>query len=305
MNKQKTPLQKPAELHDITLRLEHLSMRNQPEEMLLSLYGYTKAYRQFAELIGEQVEPDNLNVFQLECVERGSVKLKNKVGYKPNLINFIGLQLLKLLINDTSDENFEEKALELEKDTADFIENTESLEPTFDGVRREPHFDRVTLAEIMHGMSESGKLLMPEEHFEVVTHSEESDKTNVVEFKRSFRSTVSINELRKVKPEPYDGEDTVIALRPCNVGTSSWYVQSVVTKRKFYVRITHSDWLTRYQKGEMPVARANDLIKVNLKCDVISTKTGLSRNVNAVIDKVYGVEKGKHLTSDQQVNLFE
>ncbi|WP_020480903.1 hypothetical protein [Vibrio harveyi] len=302
--KLKTPLKTPKELHDITLRLEHVSMRNQPEEMLLSLYGYTKAYRQFVELVGEQVEPDSLAVFQLDCVEKGSVKLKNKVGYKPNLIDFIGMQLFKLLHNDVSDENFEEKAVELEKDTADFIEKSEASQPCFDGVRREPYFDRVTLAEVMQGMSDSGKLLMPKEHFEIVTPSE-GDETNVVKFSRSFRSTVSISELKKVKPEKHDGEDTIIALRPCNVGTSSWYVQSVITKRKFYVRITDVDWLTRYQQGKMPVVRANDLINVNLKCDVVATNTGLSRNVNAEIDKVYSVEKGKHLIIDQQANLFE
>ncbi|USD60770.1 hypothetical protein J4N45_01805 [Vibrio sp. SCSIO 43140] len=305
-NKNHTPkLKQPAQLFDVTLRLEHLKNRDRPEEMLLSLYGYTKAYRKFIELVGQELEPDEFSVFQLERVTEGSVKLKNKVGYKPGVLSFIGLQLAKLLLNDASDDNIESKARELEKDTADFIESRSSKGEQTEIERREPYFDRVTLAEVMNDISDAGTLLMPKEHFEVINSEKNKKSAQVLQFNRSFRSSVSISELKKLKPEPYDGDDTVIALRPCNVGDSSWYVQSVVTERKYYAKITDSEWLIDYQSGKMPAVRANNLIEVNLKCSIVKGQNGSVRNVNAEITKVHRVKESNLLSDTQQANLFE
>ncbi|MDO6708125.1 hypothetical protein [Photobacterium sp. 1_MG-2023] len=302
--KVKKPLICPEELHDITLKLEHNEMRDKPEDMLMSLYCYTKGYRRFVELIGEQVEPEYLSVFKLDHVERGSVKLKNKVGYRPGLINFIAIQLAKLMIDDTTDDNLEEKAIELEQNTSDFIDENSVSGNSLVNDKKEPYIDRITLAEIMADFSKGGELLLRKEYFEVSDNSVK-ENSNVFRFDKAFRSHVSINELKKAKHEPYNGDDTVIALRPCNVGDASWYVESIKTKRKYFVRIGDKEWLSKYQTGRMEVVRANDLIHVNLKCDVVEAKKGSSRNVNAVITKVHGVEEGKHLSPNQQANLFE
>lgn len=302
--KNTTALQKPKQLHDITLRLEHQEMRERPEDMILALYCYTKAYRRFVELVGEQIEPESLAIFQLDHVERGSVKLKNKVGYKPSVTNFIGLMLTKLLLSDTTDENLDRKAEELETDTTDFIENDCQSGSDLAGCQ-EAYIDKVALAEIMRDISDGGQLLMPKEHFEVIDETSSVLPSNVIKFNPVFRSHVSIAELKKSKPEPFNGKDTIIALRPCNVGVSSWYVESVVTKRKFFVRIKDSEWLTKYQSGRMSVVRANDLINVNLMCDIVVSKAGNARNMNAVITKVHNVDTGKFLAPENQADMFQ
>ncbi|HIF6105727.1 hypothetical protein [Vibrio parahaemolyticus] len=305
MNNEKKKLQEPTQLHDITLRLEHLKMRERPEDMILALHCYTRAYRKFVELVGEQIDPESLAVFQLDHIEEGSVKLKNKVGYKPSITNFIGYMLTKLLVEDTTDDNLESKAQTLESDTAEFINETKSEEDKDLVGHHEPYIDRVALAEIMKDISDGGQLLMPKEHFEVIDENNDSSPSNVIKFKPAFRSHVSISDLKKSKPEPFNGQDTIIALRPCNVGDSSWYVESVVTKRKFFVRIVDTDWLTKYQSGRMSVVRANDLINVNLVCDVVISKSGTSRNVNAKITKVHNVEQGSFLVPEDQADMFE
>ncbi|WP_273057564.1 MULTISPECIES: hypothetical protein [Shewanella] len=301
----KTSPQEPQQLHDITLRLEHLKMRNCPEDMILALHCYTRAYRKFVELLGEQIEPESLAVFQLDHIEEGSVKLKNKVGYKPSITNFIGFMLTKLLVDDATDENLESKAQVLETETAGFIRKLGDASDKDLIGHHDPYVDRITLAEIMKDISDGGQLLMPKEHFEVIEESDDSLPKNVIKFEPEFRSHVSISDLKKSKPEPFNGPDTIIALRPCNVGYSSWYVESVVTKRKFFVRIEDSEWLTKYQSGRMSVVRANDLISVNLVCDVVTSNSGNARNVNAKITNVNNVEPGKFLSPKDQADMFE
>ncbi len=295
-------LTKPETLHDITLRLEHLELRDHPEDLLYSLHCYTKGYRRFIELVGAQVQPDLIPVFQLDHVERGSIKLQNKVGYSPSLTNWLGFKLAKLLGEDINDDNLQEKVTELEEQVADLIEE---LDPQEDlAGRPEPYIDPITFAEIMNDFSDGGKQLKPDEHFEIIeSHSDES--SNVIPFDRKFRSYVNTSELKKSKPEPFDGDDTFVAIKPCNVGDGSWWVKSTITQRSFYVRIQDSEWLTKYQAGRLPAVVANDLISVNLVCDIVRNKTGGARNVNAYVTKVHKVEKAKFLAPENQTKLFE
>ncbi|EPQ9917469.1 hypothetical protein ACUY0J_001385 [Vibrio vulnificus] len=296
-------LSKPKQLHDITLRLEHLELREQPEDLLYSLHCYTKGYRRFIELIGTQVEPNLIPVFQLDYVERGSIKLKNKIGYKPSFINWLGYMLTKLLSEDVTDENLKEKVSKLEEKTAEFIEETCPHDDLME--KPDPYIDPITFAEIMNDFSNGGKMLQPKEHFEVIESVDAEESKKVIPFDRSFRSYVSISELKKAKPQPFDGDDTFIAIKPCNVGDGAWWVKSIITHRSFYVRIQDSEWLAKYQSGKLPTVVANDLIKVNLVCDIIVNKTGGARNVNAYVTKVHGVEKAKFLIPDNQAKLFE
>ncbi|HCE3313437.1 TPA: hypothetical protein NG567_005171 [Vibrio parahaemolyticus] len=296
-------LSKPTQLHDITLRLEHLQLREKPEDLIYSLHCYTKGYRRFVELVGSQVEPNLIPVFQLDYVERGSIKLKNKIGYEPSFINWLGYKLTELLSEDITDQNLKQKVSELEEETAEFIENTCPHDDLLE--KPEPYIDPITFAEIMNDFSDGGKQLQPKEHFEVIESSDDEESKNVIPFSRSFRSHVSISELKKAKPQPFDGDDTFIAIKPCNVGDGAWWVKSTKTHRSFYVRIQDSEWLAKYQSGKLPAVVANDLISVNLVCDVIVNKTGGARNVNAYVTKVHGVEKAKFLTPDNQTKLFE
>ncbi|MDA0119771.1 hypothetical protein [Vibrio sp. T11.5] len=296
-------LSKPKQLHDITLRLEYLELREQPEDLLYSLHCYTKGYRRFIELVGTQVEPNLIPVFQLDYVERGSIKLKNKIGYKPSFINWLGYMLTKLLSEDITDENLKDKVSELEEKTTEFIEETCPHNDLME--KPDPYIDPITFAEIMNDFSDGGKQLQPKEHFEVIESVDAEESKKVISFDRSFRSYVSISELKKAKPQPFDGDDTFIAIKPCNVGDGAWWVKSTITHRSFYVRIQDSEWLARYQSGKLPAVVANDLIKVNLVCDVIVNKTGGARNVNAYVTKVHGVEKAKFLSPDNQAKLFE
>lgn len=211
--------------------------------------------------------------------------------------------LTKLLSEDITDENLKEKVSELEEKTTEFIEETCPHNDLME--KPEPYIDPITFAEIMNDFSDGGKQLQPKEHFEVIESVDTEESNKVISFDRSFRSYVSISELKKAKPQPFDGDDTFIAIKPCNVGDGAWWVKSTITHRSFYVRIQDSEWLARYQSGKLPAVVANDLIKVNLVCDVIVNKTGGARNVNAYVTKVHGVEKAKFLSPDNQAKLFE
>lgn len=299
-------LNKPEQLHDIDLRLEYLELRDNPEDLFYSLFCYTKGYRKFLELVGTQVEPNIIPVFQLDYVERGSIKLKNKIGYKPSFINWLGYKLTELLSNDLTDENLKEKVSELEEDTAKFIKETCPICPNDELIERpEPYIDPITFAEIMSDFSNGGQILNPDEYFEVIESNGDEKSKKILPFDRSFRSYVSISELKKAKPQPFNGDDTFIAIKPCNVGDGAWWVQSVITKRYFYVRIQDAEWLANYQSGRLPTVVANDLITVNLVCDVLKNKNGIAKNVNAYVTKVHKIDKAKFLTADNQTKLFE
>ncbi|WP_244956969.1 hypothetical protein [Enterovibrio norvegicus] len=211
--------------------------------------------------------------------------------------------MTKLLSEDITDENLKEKVSELEEKTAEFIEEICPHDDLM--MKPDPYIDPITFAEIMKDFSDGGKQLQPSEHFEVIESVDTEESGKVIPFDRSFRSHVSISELKKAKPQPFDGDDIFIAIKPCNVGDGAWWVKSTITHRSFYVRIQDSEWLAKYQSGKLPAVVANDLIKVNLVCDVIVNKTGGARNVNAYVKKVHGVEKALFLIPENQAKLFE
>jgi hypothetical protein len=168
-----TSLTKVEKTSGLTLRLEHQNLRTEPEDMLLALHCYTKGYRRFVELIGQQIEPDLESVFLFDHVERGSIKLINKVGYKPGILNFIAYQLTKLLLEDATEDNLEQKALNIEDETSSFVSEHNRTNETTAPIS-EPYIDRVTLAEIMNDISVGGEMLRENEHFEV--SNEEPDR---------------------------------------------------------------------------------------------------------------------------------
>ncbi|MEZ9548907.1 MULTISPECIES: hypothetical protein [Vibrio] len=295
-----TPIKKCSETNNLTLRLEHRDLRANPEDMLLALHCYTKGYRHFIELIGQQIEPDSESVFLFDHVERGSIKLINKVGYKGGVLDFIALQLTKLLLNDATEDNLEQKAQEIEQETSAFLKSHN----TFSANIVDPYIDRISLAEVMNDISTGGEMLMDQEHFEV-SANESSSSNKVYKFDPGFRSHISMADLKKSQPEPFNGKDTIIAIKPCNIGTGSWYVKSIISQRQFFVKIVDHEWLSKYQSGKMAVVRANDLIRVNLICDVVVSSSGNTRNANAIINHVHSVERDKFISSDSQANLFE
>lgn len=145
-------------------------------------------------------------------------------------------------------------------------------------------------------------MLEKAEYFEI--YNEENGLKNNYKINPHYKSTVSIKELKKSKPIPFDDKDALIALRPCNVGQGRWYVYSVITKRSFYTSISDYKWLSEYQSGKMDVVRANDIIHVNLQCNIVKYGNTTLKNINSVITKVHNIERSTFMTEDDQVNLF-
>ncbi|WP_318436023.1 hypothetical protein [Photobacterium leiognathi] len=288
------------ELNNITLKLHHNEMRDCPEEVLLALYRYTSGYHKIAKLIGEQIEPNVNCTFKLEHVQRGSIELKNKIGYKPSSINFIAYLITKLLKDDTSDNNLDKVVNDLEKETTEYNVQNSSNDELFEN--NETYIDKLSLAEALDDFSKASELLEKAEYFEI--YNEENGLKNNYKINPHYKSTVSIKELKKSKPIPFDDKDTLIALRPCNVGQGRWYVYSVITKRSFYTSISDYKWLSEYQSGKMDVVRANDIIHVNLQCNIVKYGNKTLKNINSVITKVHNIERSTFMTEDDQVNLF-
>lgn len=146
-------IESPQQKSNVILKLNHLEHRDNPDELLLSLYQYTVGFKKFSELVSQQFDPECQLDFKLDRVEHGSITFKSILGLRGSLINFITEQIHDLVLdNPTKPEDIEAKAEELES----VIAKEMQAQLPANTYRVEPYIDRVTLAEVCTALSDGG-----------------------------------------------------------------------------------------------------------------------------------------------------
>ncbi|CRM31406.1 hypothetical protein [Pseudomonas sp. 58 R 3] len=256
---------------------------------------YINAYRDLCQVLANSVELKADFEFQLNGIEKGSIisklsRLRNGVDdFFEQSFYKSGMALFDELSDECqteSEEDVEGLAVTLENRLADEMP----------GNLVAPHVDRQGLAFVLNKFSLANKKMQSGETVEVFTS--EADKPHSINTSWSFTGDAAKMFLGKT--EIFEGRDKLFAMIQVNEGNSVWTFKSPATQQKFPAKITHKEWLERYQGGLIPAIGPFDMLDAELSYVIYTPPEGKGRVQirNAKINNVLGVLRGGN--SDKQ-----
>ncbi|PHS62053.1 MAG: hypothetical protein COB09_16590 [Thalassobium sp.] len=254
---------------ELSIKLDYLEDRKNPEEIFEAMALYINAYRDFGQLLSTSVGIKTDFEFQLNHVEIGSIL--SKLSSLPSRID----QFLEAAFYNSGNELFEDLT------NIDRTENEEQVEALAVGLESslvdnlpkqiaDPHVDRRHLAEVLNKFSHANQKMKAGECVEFISNSNE--KPCIVN--TEWRFTGNPKEMFLGKTEYREFEDKLYVKVAVNEGRSVWTFKSASLKKTFSARIIEKDWLDRYQGGFIPPIGPKDIIEAKVGLDFYTPPKG-------------------------------
>ena len=113
------------------------------------------------------------------------------------------------------------------------------------------------------------------EQNETVSFYSEKEESNIYNFDTKWRFTGNPAEMFLGKIEHFDEvEGNFYVLTVVNEGNAVWSFRSSEMDRRMTARITHKDWLERYQNGLIQPIGPKDLLHAEASYDVYTPPKG-------------------------------
>lgn len=272
---------------ELSIKLNYLEGRNDPAEIFEAMALYINAYRDFGQVLTSSVGIKADFEFQLNGIEKSSIlsKLSSISGKIDEIFESAfyasGDKLFKELTNvdvTETEEQVEFLAAILESELAQNLPQEIA----------DPHIDRQNLAVVLDKFSTANQKIKPNESVIIASNTDKSSKLNT-----GWRFNGNPREmfLGETKNEEFD--DKLYVTVSVNEGNSVWSFRSLTTKKRFSGRITHKEWLERYQDGKIPPIGPKDLIEAKITMDIYTPPKGkgLPQIRNAKIIHISNIQR--------------
>lgn len=255
---------------ELSIKLEYLKKRQNPAEIFEAMALYINAYRDLGELLSCSVGINTDFCFQLNDIEKGSIL--SRVSAIPGKIDEIievafynsGNNLFKELTNVAITESEEQVELLAARLETSLVENLPQQ-------IADPHIGRQALAFILDKFSTANQKIKSGES--VILNSG-SNKDNECKLNTAWRFRGNPKEMFQGKTQSKELDDKLYVTVSVNEGNSVWSFRSLTLDKRFSARITHKDWLERYQNGLTPPIGPKDLIDAKVTLDIYTPPRG-------------------------------
>ena len=283
---------------ELAISIDFNKNRTNPAQIFEAMGLYINAYRDLCQILANSVELKADFEFQLNGVEKGSI-ISKLSRLKNGLDDFLeqsfyrsGMALFDELADECqteSEEEVEALAVTLESRLADEMP----------GNLVAPHVDRQGLAHVLSKFSLANNRMQSGETVEVYT----SDVEKHHPINTNWVFTGDPGKMFLGKTETFEGRDKLYVMIQVNEGNSVWTFKSPATQQKFPAKITHKEWLERYQNGFIPAIGPLDMIEADLSYIIYTPPEGKGRVQirNAKIKNVLSVHRSGN--SDKQYVL--
>jgi len=255
---------------ELSIKLEYLEERQNPAEIFEAMALYINAYRDFGQLLSSSVGLNADFEFQLNDIEKGSIL--SKLSALPGKIDQIfesafynsGNDLFKELTDvetTESEEQVEALAADLETSLADNLPQQIA----------DPHVDRRGLAIVLDKFSTANQKMKSGEGVTLKTGINEEQECKI---NTAWRFKGNPREMFLGETESRELEDKLYVKVAVNEGNSVWTFRSLALDKSFSARITHKDWLERYQDGLVSPVGPKDLIEARVAFDIYTPPRG-------------------------------
>lgn len=254
---------------ELSIEIDYDYKRANPAAIFEAMALYINAYKDLGQILVNSIDLKTDFEFQLNSINEGSIisRMAALAGRFSsaceNSLYSSGLSLfndLSCQASTGSEEDVEALAVKLETDFSKALPQ--------DIV--DPHVDRQALAFVLDKLSHANSKLCPSETVNLYT----GNKSNICELNTDWRFTGTPRKMFLGKTESYQVRDKLYVKISVNEGNSVWTFKSPAMNRRFPARITHKDWLDRYQRGLVQAIGPLDLLEVEISYDVYTPPEG-------------------------------
>lgn len=254
---------------ELSIKLDYLPSRERPAEVFEAMALYIEAYKDFGQVLINSVGIRSDFEFQLNTIEKGSIL--SKLSALPNRFDSVlegvfytaASKTLGKLTKETSTEaEVESLSVELEEDIVSSMPNQTAS----------PLINRAQLSFALKKFSMANEKM---KSGETISFASDAEETNVYQLDTGWRFTGNPAEMFLGQVEHFEEvEGKFYVLTVVNEGNAVWSFRNAEMDRRMTARITHKDWLDRYQNGLIQPIGPKDLLQAVASYDVYTPPKG-------------------------------
>ncbi|MCO9665953.1 hypothetical protein KU406_17445, partial [Salmonella enterica subsp. enterica serovar Montevideo] len=233
---------------ELSIKIDYLKDRHNPEEVFEAMALYINAYRDFGQVLSNSIGIKADFNFQLNEIKSGSIL--SKLSVIPGKID----EILANAFYNSGDELFRELT---DIETTDTEEQVETLAVNLETALAknlpqqiaDPNIDRQNLSFALEKFSTANQKIKPNESVIITSNS---DNNQNFKFNTKWRFGGKPREMFLGSTESIELNDKLYVTVSVNEGNSVWSFRSISLDKRLSGRITHKEWLERYQDGLIP-----------------------------------------------------
>ncbi|EKB4798992.1 hypothetical protein OOF04_004402 [Salmonella enterica subsp. enterica serovar Montevideo] len=255
---------------ELSIKIDYLKDRHNPEEVFEAMALYINAYRDFGQVLSNSIGIKADFNFQLNEIKSGSIL--SKLSVIPGKID----EILANAFYNSGDELFRELT---DIETADTEEQVETLAVNLETALAknlpqqiaDPNIDRQNLSFALEKFSTANQKIKPNESVIITSNS---DNNQNFKFNTKWRFGGKPREMFLGSTESIELNDKLYVTVSVNEGNSVWSFRSISLDKRLSGRITHKEWLERYQDGLIPAIGPKDIIDAKITFDIYTPPKG-------------------------------
>ncbi|PVI98108.1 hypothetical protein [Salmonella enterica] len=255
---------------ELSIKIDYLKDRHNPEEVFEAMALYINAYRDFGQVLSNSIGIKADFNFQLNEIKNGSIL--SKLSVIPGKID----EILANAFYNSGDELFRELT---DIETTDTEEQVETLAVNLETALAknlpqqiaDPNIDRQNLSFALEKFSTANQKIKPNESVIITSNS---DNNQNFKFNTKWRFGGKPREMFLGSTESIELNDKLYVTVSVNEGNSVWSFRSISLDKRLSGRITHKEWLERYQDGLIPAIGPKDIIDAKITFDIYTPPKG-------------------------------
>ncbi|EDV0525493.1 hypothetical protein NY70_001145 [Salmonella enterica subsp. enterica] len=255
---------------ELSIKIDYLKDRHNPEEVFEAMALYINAYRDFGQVLSNSIGIKADFNFQLNEIKSDSIL--SKLSVIPGKID----EILANAFYNSGDELFRELT---DIETTDTEEQVETLAVNLETALAknlpqqiaDPNIDRQNLSFALEKFSTANQKIKPNESVIITSNS---DNNQNFKFNTKWRFGGKPREMFLGSTESIELNDKLYVTVSVNEGNSVWSFRSISLDKRLSGRITHKEWLERYQDGLIPAIGPKDIIDAKITFDIYTPPKG-------------------------------
>ncbi|HAB2054093.1 TPA_asm: hypothetical protein GB144_08025 [Salmonella enterica subsp. enterica] len=255
---------------ELSIKIDYLKDRHNPEEVFEAMALYINAYRDFGQVLSNSIGIKADFNFQLNEIKSGSIL--SKLSVIPGKID----EILANAFYNSDDELFRELT---DIETTDTEEQVETLAVNLETALAknlpqqiaDPNIDRQNLSFALEKFSTANQKIKPNESVIITSNSNNNQN---FKFNTKWRFGGKPREMFLGSTESIELNDKLYVTVSVNEGNSVWSFRSISLDKRLSGRITHKEWLERYQDGLIPAIGPKDIIDAKITFDIYTPPKG-------------------------------
>lgn len=255
---------------ELSIKIDYLKDRHNPAEVFEAMALYINAYRDFGQVLSNSIGIKADFNFQLNEIKSGSIL--SKLSVIPGKID----EILANAFYNSGDELFRELT---DIETTDTEEQVETLAVNLETALAknlpqqiaDPNIDRQNLSFALEKFSTANQKIKPNESVIITSNSNNNQN---FKFNTKWRFGGKPRKMFLGSTESRELNDKLYVTVSVNEGNSVWSFRSISLDKRLSGRITHKEWLERYQDGLIPAIGPKDIIDAKITFDIYTPPKG-------------------------------